>query len=159
MSAFAFCNYARFLTRAGAPTSPLQAWQNFSINQTRTYGGTVYRFAPFAVSTGAGSRGGDRSEATLAAGCNAITVNLLAQAVTERWLLELKTVSLNPLTFTDGALIRTEIWRVARYEMDTEKILLKLTSPLDAVRDQVPNRYLSTQLVGALPTSSTLVVS
>lgn len=159
MSSFAFVNYARFTQRDGSATSPVYAYQNFSVNQTRTYGGVTYQFAPFAVSTGAGSRGGDRSEATLGAGTNAITVNIFAEAVNSNWLLELKTVSLNPDTFADSTLIRTEIWRVARYELDNEKILLRLTSPLDAVRDQAPNRFLSTRLVGALPTSATLVVS
>lgn len=159
MSTFAFVNYARFLQRDGTTTSPVYAYQNFSIDQPRIYSGVTYQFVPFAVSTGAGSRGGDRSEATLGAGLNEITVNIFAEAVNSGWLLELKTVSLDPDTFADGTLIRTEIWRVARYEMDTEKILLKLTSPLDAVRDQVPRRYLTTKLVGALPTSATLVVS
>lgn len=159
MSAFAFCNYAKFLEPNGQVTSPVYAYQNFFVNQDKTYGSTNYKFVPFAVSTGAGVKGGDRSEATLGAGTNSITVNIFAQAVSSGWLLELKTVALDPLTFSTGPLIRTEIWRVARYELDTEKILLKLTSPLDAVRDQVPNRYLSTRLVGALPTSATLVVS
>ncbi len=159
MSTFAFVNYARFLLPNGTPTSPVYAYQNFSVNQPRIYGGVTYQFAPFGVSTGAGAKGGDRSEATLGAGTNAITVNVFAEAVNSRWLLELKTVSLDPDTFADAVLIRTETWRVARYEMDTEKILLKLTSPLDAVRDQVPRRYLSTTLVGALPSSATLVVS
>lgn len=159
MSTFAFVNYARFLQKNGSVTSPVYAYQNFSVNQTRIYGGVTYAFVPFAVSSGAGAKGGDRSETTLGAGVNAVTVNIFAEAVNERWLLELKTVSLDPETFADVALIRSEIWRVARYEMDTEKILLKLTSPLDAVRSQVPRRYLSTKLVGALPSSATLVVS
>lgn len=157
MSTFAFVNYARFLQSNGSAT--VYSYQNFSVNQQRTYSGVTYTFVPFAVSTGAGSKGGDRSEATLGAGLNEITVNIFAEAVNSRWFLELKTVSLDPDTFADSALIRTEIWRVARYEMDTEKILLRLTSPLDAVRDQVPRRYLSTKLVGALPSSATLVVS
>lgn len=159
MSAFAFVNYARFLQRSGVPTSPTYAYQNFSINQPRTYSGITYQFVPFAVSTGAGVKGGDRSEATLGAANNPITVNIFAEAVNSNWLLELKTVALDPDTFADGALIRSETWYISRYEMDTEKILLQLTSPLDAVRDQVPRRYLSTKLVGALPSSAALVVS
>lgn len=157
MTAFAFVHYARFIQRSGVATA--YAYQNFSVNQSRTYSGVTYQFVPFAVSSGAGSRGGDRSETTLGAAPNQITVNVFAEAVNSRWLLELKTVSLDPSTFSDSTLIRSETWRVARYEMDTEKILLKLTSPLDAVRDQVPNRYLNTKLVGALPSSATLVVS
>ena len=159
MSSFAFCNYIRFLKSDSTATSNVYAYQNFFINQDQVYGGMNYKFVPFAVASGAGTKGGDRSESTLGAANNSITVNVFAEAVAEKWLLEIKTVALDPLTFTNGPLICTEIWRVARYEMDTEKILLNLTSPLDAVRDQVPNRYLTTRLVGALPTSATLVVS
>lgn len=159
MSTFAFCNYIRFLQRNGTPTA--YAYQNFSINQTRTYSGVAYPFLSFAVSTGAGAKGGDRVEASLAAGANAISVNVLTEAAMSGWLVEIKSVALDPLTFTDGALIRTETWRAARPEIDTNSlaVVLRLTSPLDAVREQVPGRFLTTRLVGALPTSASLVVS
>lgn len=159
MNGFAFCNYIRFLLPTGQVTSPVYAFQNFFVNEIKTYNGNTYKFVHFAISTGAGSKGGDRTESTLGAGNNTITVNVFAEACDKGWLLEVKTVAIDPITLAPGALINSEIWRVSRYEMDAEKILLRLTSPLDAVRDQVPNRYLSTRLVGALPTSATLVVS
>jgi hypothetical protein len=157
MSAYAFVNYIRFKTQADAYTGT--PYQNFSINESRTYSGVTYSFAPFAVSSGGGARGGDRSSASLVAGTDAISVNLFAEAVQNRYMLEIKTVSLDPLTFTDEALVASEIWRVASYDMDTTRVVLKLTSPLDAVKAQVPRRTLSTALVGALPTSGALVVS
>ena len=52
MSAYAFVNYVRFKTQADAYTGT--AYQNFSVNQTRTYSGVTYSFAPFAVSSGEG---------------------------------------------------------------------------------------------------------
>ena len=157
MSAYAFVNYVRFKTQADAYTGT--PYQNFSINETRTYSGVTYSFAPFAVSSGGGARGGERSSASLVAGTDAISVNLFAEAVQNRYMLEIKTVSLDPLTFADEALVASEIWRVASYDMDSTRVVLKLTSPLDAVKAQVPRRTLSTALVGALPTSGALVVS
>ena len=157
MSAYAFVNYVRFKTQADAYTGT--PYQNFSINEQRVYDGITYSFAPFAVSSGGGARGGDRSSASLVAGTDAISVNLFAEAVRERYMLEIKTVSLDPLTFADEALVASEIWRVASYDMDVTRVVLKLTSPLDAVKAQVPRRTLSTALVGALPTSGALVVS
>ena len=157
MSAYAFVNYVRFKTQADAYTGT--PYQNFSINEQRVYDGITYSFAPFAVSSGGGARGGERSSASLVAGTDAISVNLFAEAVQNRYMLEIKTVSLDPLTFTDEALVASEIWRVASYDMDTTRVVLKLTSPLDAVKAQVPRRTLSTALVGALPTSGALVVS
>jgi len=157
MATFAFVNYSRFLTSAGVATA--YAYQNFSINQLRIYGGVTYQFAPFAYTLGAGSKGGDRSDSSLVAGLDPISVNLFAEAVEDRYLLEVKTVSLDPETFADDALIRTELWRVAQYEMDTERVILKLSSPLDATKGDVPKRRLSTKLVGALPSTGSLVIS
>jgi hypothetical protein len=157
MSAYAFVNYVRFKTQTDAYTGT--PYQNFSINEQRVYGGVTYNFAPFAVSSGGGARGGERSNAALVAGTDALSVNLFAEAVQNRYMLEIKTVSLDPLTFADEALVASEIWRVASYDMDTKRVVLKLTSPLDAVKAQVPRRTLSTALVGALPTSGALVVS
>jgi len=156
MSAYAFVNYVRFKTQGDEYTGT--PYQNFSVDQTRTYGGVTYSFAPFAVSSGGGARGGERSNAALVAGTDAISVNLFAEAVQNRYVLEIQTVSLDPLTFADEALVSTEIWRIASYEMDTTTITMRLTSPLDAVKAQVPRRTLSTELVGALPTSGALVV-
>ena len=157
MSAYAFVNYIRFKTQADGYTGT--PYQNFSVNESRTYSGVTYSFAPFAISSGGGARGGERSNASLVAGTDAISVNLFAEAVQNRYMLEIKTVSLDPLTFADEALVASEIWRVASYDMDTSRVVLKLTSPLDAVKAQVPRRTLSTALVGALPTSGALVVS
>ena len=160
-SAYAFVNYVRFKTQADVYTGT--PYQNFSINQSRTYSGVTYSFAPFAVSSGGGARGGERSNAALVAGADAISVNLFAEAVQSRYILEIKTVSLDPLTFTDEALISTETWRIASYEltvkgMDATTITMRLTSPLDAVKAQIPRRTLSTELVGALPTSGLLAI-
>ena len=157
MSTFAFVNYARFLEQSGTPT--VYAYQNFSINQSRTYSSVTYAFAPFGYTLGAGSKGGDRSDSSLVAGLDQLTVNLFAEAVESRWLLEIKTVSLDPETFADDVLVRTELWRIAQYEMDTERIVLKLSSPLDATKGDIPRRRLTTALVGALPSTGSLVIS
>jgi hypothetical protein len=157
MSAFAFVNYSRFLTSAGVATA--YAYQNFSINQPRIYGGVTYQFAPFAYTLGAGSKGGDRSDSSLVAGLDPISVNLFAEAVENRYLLEVKTVSLDPETFADDALIRAELWRVAQYEMDAERVILKLSSPLDATKNDIPKRRLTTGIVGALPSTGNVMIS
>jgi hypothetical protein len=119
----------------------------------------TYAFAPFGYTLGAGSKGGDRSESSLVAGLDPISVNIFAEAVESRWLLDIKTVSLDPETFADDALIRSELWRVAQYEMDTERVILKLSSPLDATKGDIPKRRLTTGIVGALPSTGNVVIS
>ena len=151
--AFAFCNYVTLLQSNSTPTS--YKFQNFSVNEPRR----GFDYLPFAITTGAGTRGGDRSSARLVVAANQISVNIAAEAAQGNYFLQVETFSLNIETLADSSQISTEVWRVAGYEMDTERVFLNLASPLDAVRTDAPRRVLSTQLVGALPTSGSLVVS
>ena len=164
MSGYAFFNYVKFLEPSGSSyTETSYYFQNFTINGTRSRGGDTYVFAPFALATGGGEKGGDRSANTLGIGASSqagstIILNLFKQAVEERWLLQVETVSLNASTFADDLLVSTETWRVASYQMDTKLIKLQLISPLDAVKGQVPRRKLSESLVGALPTTGQISI-
>ena len=151
--AFAFCNYVTLLQSNSTPTS--YKFQNFSINEKRG----DFDYLPFAITTGAGTRGGDRSSARLVVAANQISVNIAAEASQNNYFLKVETFSLNIETLADSSQISTEVWRVAGYEMDTERVFLNLASPLDAVRTDAPRRVLSTELVGALPTSGSLIVS
>lgn len=146
--------YARFRTKAGVYTG--SPYQNFFINETKAYNSVSYAYAPFVVAINPGAKGGDRSENVIAAPANAITLNLFAEAVQAGWLLEINSVELNSETLEQVGLISSDLWRVARMESDEETVTLRLMSPLDAVRAQVPRRVLSAYLVGALPTSSTI---
>ena len=157
MTSYAYVNYTRFLESDGTPT--IYAYQNFTVDGERLYEGTIYKFAPFAYALGAGSKGGERSSTSLLAGLDQISVNLFAEAVQNRYLLQVKTVLLDPESFIDNTLVRSELWRVAQYEMDTERIVLNLSSPLDASKSNIPKRRLTTRLVGALPNTGTLVIS
>ena len=164
MSGYAFCNYVKFLEPSGSSYAETNYYfQNFTINGTRSRGGDTYIFAPFALATGGGEKGGDRSANTLGIGVSTeagstIILNLFKQAVKDRWLLKVETVSLNISSFADDLLVSTETWRIASYQMDTQLIRLQLISPLDAVRSQVPRRKLSEDLVGALPTTGQISI-
>jgi hypothetical protein len=164
MSSYAFCNYIKFVEPSGSTyVDTSYYFQNFSVNATRTRNTQTYSFAPFALSTGGGEKGGDRSSNVLGIGASTeigttIILNLFKQAVDQRWLLVVETVSLNITTFADDLLISTENWRVASYQMDTKVIKLQLVSPLDAVKSQVPRRKLNEELVGALPTTGQISI-
>tara|TARA_S200002703_G_scaffold84344_2_gene72731 strand:+ start:337 stop:834 length:498 start_codon:yes stop_codon:yes gene_type:complete len=165
MSGYAICNYVKFREPSGSSyIDTAYYFQNFTINGTRTRNSETYSFAPFALATGGGEKGGDRSANTLVIGASTevgstLILNLFKQAVEERWLLVVETVSLNPNSFVDDQLISTETWRVGSYEMDTKTIRLQLLSALDAVKGQVPNRRLTEDLVGSLATTGNLSVS
>ena len=152
--AIALCNCIRLKVPGGAFTG--YAYQNFFINQSRSAGGVSYGFLPFAVTNGGGKKGGDRSSSALAVSPNAISINVFAEAAESNLLLEVRTYEVNAQTLAIGALITDELWSISRMEFDHEKVVLQLVSPLDAVDAQVPRRYLSNKLVGALPTTGRL---
>ena len=85
---------------------------------------------------------------------NDIAVNLAEEMASNNRLVEVKTVQVNISNYTDGQLINEELWRVAGYETDTEKVVIRLQTPLDAVLANVPGRVITEELVGALPFES-----
>jgi hypothetical protein len=150
----AVCNFIRFKNRGAGYTS--YAYQNFFVNEIRSYQGVNYNFVPFGLTSGLGKKGGDRGNNALAAPPGPITVNIFAEACDKGWLLEAKTVEVDPITLALQALITSELWFISAMESDVQRAVLQLASPLDAVDGQVPRRYLSSALVGALPTTGNL---
>ena len=154
----AVVNYVRFKSFGGQYQSGF-SFQNFYINQTKTKDGVDYMFAPLGVTPGAGTKGGDRSDSALVAPAYPLTVNLFVDACKQKWLVEITMVLLDPLTFEEVQLITTEQWLSSKVEVTTERAVLRLSSPLDAVDSQVPKRMLSSVLVGSLPSTGNLSVS
>ena len=150
-------NFLRFKRRDGSYTAWLA--QNYYIGETITYDGVAYPYQPVAVATNSSSRGGDRSEAALAAGASALTLNVFAEAAAEDWLLEVRTVRINRADQSLDGLLATECWAARQLQHDTKEpiVTLQLASPLDAVRAP-GGRVLSQSLVGALPTSGNLTL-
>ena len=154
----AICHFIRFKTKAGAYQEGYN-FQNFFVGQDRTRGGVVYQFAPIGVTFGAGAKGGDRSDAALVSASDLLAVNRFVEASNQEWLVEISAVLVNPTNLALGNQITRETWIAARPELDTEKAVLRLLSPLDAVEQQVPKRTLSSRLVGSIPTTGAISVS
>ena len=152
--AIAICNFVRLKVRGGAYTA--YAYQNFFINEVKTYGGAAHTFLAFALTTGSGKKGGDRSSNVLGAAPGPLTTNIFAEACDNGWLVEVKTVEVDPLTMALQQLISSELWFASSMDSDVDRATLQLSSPLDAFDGQVPRRYLSSALVGSLPTSGNL---
>lgn len=151
----AFCNYVRFKSKDGEYIAGYN-FQNFFVNETRLRADTVYLFAPFAVTPGAGTKGGDRSDSALVSATTPLSVNLFREACDNRWLCEITVTLLDPETFSEVSQITTETWTCSRLELNTERAVLRLASPLDAADTQIPRRTLSSVLVGSLPTSGSI---
>ena len=153
MAPIALVNYVRFKGKNGNYVTGYN-FQNFTISGTRTYGGIEYLFAPYAFNANSADRGGDRSDCAMVWPLNDIAVNLAEEMAADNRLVEVKTVQVNIGNYSNGQLINEELWRVAGYETDTEKVVIRLQTPLDAVLANVPGRVITEELVGALPFES-----
>ena len=151
------CNFLRFKRRNGTYTDWLA--QNYFIGQTITHNGQSYPHLPVAVATNSSTRGGDRSEAVIAAATSALTLNVFAEASQSEWLLEVRSVKVNRADQSLGSLLTVEYWATRQVQSDANEpiVKLQLASPLDAVNSP-GGRMLSQVLVGALPTSGNLTL-
>jgi hypothetical protein len=151
------CNFLRFKRRDGTYTSWLA--QNYFIGQTIAYNELEYPYLGVGVATNSSTRGGDRSEAAIGAGISALSLNVFAEAARERWLLEVRTVTVNRVDNSLGPMLTLEYWAALKVQHDAKEpvVALQLASPLDAVRAP-GGRVLSQRLVGALPTNGNLTM-
>lgn len=170
----ALANYIRFKYKDGTYIAS-RSYQNFFVGESRTLSGVIYPFAPFRISGNISNKGGDASQASLTTVPNALTVGICTEAVLNYWLLEISTYLITATSlaqptgnqligteagsFTEGGLIATELWSCTTLSQDYEKITITLSSPLDAVRRQIPRRVLSQNLVGSVPTTGNITAA
>ena len=152
-NALAIAHYVRFLGKGGSYKGA--NYQNFFIGEARTYGGIKYFFAPFMVAGTASTRGGDVGQSALIMPPSDLSVGMAADAITNRWLVEVSTVRITATegqTITEDTTYSTEIWScTAGSSRPHESIRIELSSPLDAARATIPGRVLSRYMVGAVP--------
>jgi hypothetical protein len=151
------CNFMRFKRRNGVYTSWLA--QNYFIGQSVSHNGQVYPYRPVAVATNSSTRGGDRSEAVIAAATSQLTLNIFSEAASNDWLLEVRSVKVNRVDQSIGVLLTVEYWATRQVQHDTSEpiVKLQLASPIDAVKSP-GGRMLNQSLVGALPSSGALTL-
>ena len=143
--------YARLLDRNGGPLA--YAFQNFHAGERRRYNGYEYLFAGFGFSGGTVDLQAGNIEASLVFAVNDLDLSIFMQAVNDRWLIEVRTVWLDPDTFDEGSTYGEEVYAITGLEHDSSRVSLRLGSPLDAVSQNAPRRLLTSDLVGALPST------
>jgi hypothetical protein len=159
--AVAFAHYARFLDRTGSYIAG-RSYQNFFVGETRTFDSVQYLFGPYGIAGLSSSRNGDSGQASLIATANEITVPLFSEAILNRWLLEVKTVSIivaEATAFTESTVIASEVWACTGGSNDLERPTITLSSPLNAARQEIPGRILTRSMVGAIPPTGQIVIS
>lgn len=155
MTVVAWVNYVQFLDTTGAPTG--YRFQDYAMNESRTFEGNPYASMPFEVAPGGGASGGDRSTAAFSTFANDIAVNVITEACDSEWLLEIAQVKIDRATGENLLLFTREPWLCNSYSYSQGNgiISLSLGSLLNAV-DGLVGRTLTSKMVGRLPVSGGL---
>ena len=147
-------SYVRLVDRDKAFTG--YAFQNFHVGETRSYNGTGYMYAGFGFSGGTLDLEAGNVTASLVFAVNELDLVVFKQAADDRWLIEVRTVWLNPDSLDETGTHSEELYAVTGFEHDTSRLSVRMGNPLDAVSQNAPRRVLTQDLVGALPSTGNI---
>ena len=131
-------------------------FQNFHYGENRSYNGRTYMFGSFGFSGGTVDLEASNISASMVFSVNSLALSVFQEATEERWLIEVRTVWLDPDTLQEGSTYGEEIYQVTGMEHDSLQLSVRLGSPLDAVTQNAPRRVLTQKLVGALPSTGNI---
>ena len=119
--------------------------------------GKTYSYLPFIYQGAAKTKSGDNLEAQLLFANNTVAMNHANQAVVEKWNVQVDICKMNSsFTSVEGNPLTTDNWLVASMSYDSTTIELLVSSAIDAVGTNCPNRVLTNNLVGYLPTTANI---
>ena len=158
---YAIANYLTFTI----PEAEVQfRFQNFYLNQEVPWTNGTHRFLPFGFSGITVDRNGGNVDASLVFPNSDLTRPWGEKAITQFWLARLRVVQVDP-DDPQVAADNPEQYRLYNYvgqvtagTWDDKRLSLRLSSVLDAVRSNAPNRKLNRSLCGHLPTTNRIAV-
>tara|TARA_Y100001963_G_C6488464_1_gene312290 strand:- start:36 stop:575 length:540 start_codon:yes stop_codon:yes gene_type:complete len=121
--------------------------------------GENYYYLPFLYQGATKNRSGDNLEAALVFANNPLAMNRAREAVVNRWSIEVFVCrvdpkdDMKPITTYGSPYLTQDVWLAASMGYDPTTIEVLLSSGIDAVGSNAPNRVLTTSLVGHLPTT------
>ncbi len=157
MSGLAIGTYIKLLNKDGSPAG--YTFQNFHYGENRNYNGSSYMYGAFGFSGGTVDLEAANINASMIFSVNSLSLSVFQQAVEQRWLVEIRTVWLDPDTLQEGSTYGEEVYQITGLEHDSLQLSVRLGSPLDAVSQNVPRRVLTQKLVGALPSTGNINLS
>ena len=138
-------------------------FQNFFIGKTITneVGGVedAYHFVPFGFSGVTINKTGDGTDASLLLpnitdNVGVLTRSFSQDALAAGWIAYVRVLIVNPDTETVISTLSQYYGRITAGTWDNASISLNLSSVLDAVGSDIPQRKITQGLVGNLPTTS-----
>ena len=161
MAELAVGNFVKFTSG----TTVKYCFQNFFIGEEITNESDKYRFIPFGFSGVTINKTGDGTEASIllpnstseedkASNIGALARSFSKEAIDGRGLAYARLLIVDPDDKTSFTTLSRYYGQVTSGGWDNSSITLNLSTVLDAVGGDVPQRKLSQTLVGDLPTSS-----
>ena len=144
-----------FLTIRTATGSIQNRFQNSKQDTPITVDGQPFLFLSFIYQGAARNRSGDNMESSLILANNAIGMNHAREAVDNKYHIDVDTFLMNT-DFTTNKLLTRETWLAASLSYDPTTVEVLLSSAIDAVGANAPNKVLTTAMVGHLPITGTI---
>jgi hypothetical protein len=145
----AIATYIDFLDSDGARLG--YAFQNFFSESSRSVDLVSYLWAGFGYSGAAVDINAANVEASLVFAVSDLMLGYAEQAIQNDWLVNVKTIWLDPVTLAETSDLLDETYAITSYKHNLSELVMTLGSPLDAQTAELPARVLSRKLVGNLP--------
>lgn len=131
-------------------------FQNFHHQENRNWDGDLYTYSGFGYSGSTTDLQAANVDAQLVFAVNELALNLAKQAADERWIATIKTVWLDPMSLNEISNYMLDVFMIIGFEHNSSRLSFRLASPLDAITGDVPRRRLTSNLVGAMPSTGDL---
>ena len=153
-----------FLTlKGGSSNNVVYRYQNFFIGEEVSYDSATYLFLPFGFSGVAVNRNGDGTDASLVLPNNPesgsygeISRGWADEALRKTWNVHVRTLIVDPDDKTSFSLLCQYYGQVSTGGWNNTQVVLTISSVLDAVGSDVPQRQLTQRMVGDIPPSSSV---
>lgn len=138
-----------------SPNGDLQGrFQNGVVGVSFPFESLPYTYLSFIYNGATKSRMGDNITSSLTLAANEISINIASEAVEYFWSIAVDSVLMHPQTFTPTRRLSLEYWVASGITYDTQTVQVQLSSAIDAIGADAPNRRLLERYVGALPLTS-----
>jgi len=112
-----------------------------------------YLYLPFLYQGATVTKNGDNLQSALVLANNKLAVTYAVDAVESRVTVQVSTCLMTNESWVVKKVLSRETWLAIGMSYDSESIEVTLSSAVDAVGASVPNLVLTSEMVGALPTT------
>ncbi len=135
--------------------TPYNHFQNGKHGSVTAINGTTHYYLSFIYQGAARNRTGDNMTSSLILANSDISMNYAVEAVAQRYHINVQTWIMTD-TFAQKTKLTEETWLASSMSYDPESIEVILSSAIDAVGANAPDKVLTKDIVGSLPVTGSL---